>query len=456
MREPAGPRRARVGHLPDSAFDAGELVYVPFFPGRRSLALIGKSLRDARVQRGISIEQVAQETRISPRFLQALEDERFDELPAPVYVRGFLRSYANFLQLDPEPLVAELTGVGPRGASPDAFVPGPAVPAGQRVRRPNSRSSRDPFARQAPARSGQGEAVAPMPEPPIVLPRPSTIEADAWAPEPEDDAPEPAAYRPRGVAVAPPPEIVDEDFDDEAAFAPEEETYRSRRVSGMLVERPEPADSSGRITRIVALVGIGVLVLIAGLAAAVFLTRGGDDGDKAASATSTATPKPTNIIAITGSPTASPSPAASPSVSPTASVSATASVSPSPTGTETPGATPGTPAPTATRSANTPAPTQPAATATNAPAPTNTPIPPTSTPTRVPTPAPTPTTPIIQPGSQGYSECVNGDCGDSPYRVVCAPSGWFLDRQPYFPAEQYRWVVVTVEKTGQAQYICGN
>ena len=53
------------------------------------------TLRSARIQRGLSIEQVAQDTRISARFLEALEDEAFQELPAPVYVRGFLRSYGN-------------------------------------------------------------------------------------------------------------------------------------------------------------------------------------------------------------------------------------------------------------------------------------------------------------------------------------------------------------------------
>ena len=284
------------------------------------------------------------------------------------------------------------------------------------------------------------------------------MEPEGWAPESEDEAPEPVAFRGRGVAVAPVlPEAEPADYDDDE-FGPEEETFHSRRVSGMLLERPEQVDSSSRVTRIAALVGVALVVLIGGLAAAVFLTNGGgDDGDNGAAApASTPTPRPTNVIAVTGSPTASPTASASASPSATESPSPAPSVSPSPTGTETPAATPGTPVPTPTRGQSTPVPTQAPPTATNAPAPTNTPVPPTSTPTRVPPPAPTPTQPVIQPGSSGYSECVQGDCGSSPYRVVCAPSGWFLDRVPYFPAEQYGWAVVSVEKTGQAQGVCGN
>jgi len=359
-----------------------------------------------------------------------------------VYVRGFLRSYANFLQLDPEPLVAELTGAGSRAAGPESFVPGPAVPAGQRVRRTNGRTtSRDPFARQAPARSNQPEepryAEAPLPPP---LARPPAIEPEGWAPESEDDAPEPVAFRGRGVAVAPVlPEAEPQDYDD-GEFAPEEETFHSRRVSGMLLERPEQVDSSSRVTRIAALVGVALVVLIGGLAAAVFLTNGGgDDGDNGAAApASTPTPRPTNVIAVTGSPTASPTGSASASPSATESPSPTASVSPSPTGTETPAATPGTPVPTSTRGQSTPVPTQAPPTATNAPAPTNTPVPPTSTPTRIPTPAPTPTaTPTLIPHPYGLGECSGGgtECGSKPWKIVCPPDGtWFLDVNGDFPS----------------------
>ena len=74
------------------------------------MAGIGEALRSTRERRGLSIDQVAQDTRISPRFLEALEAEQFNELPAPVYVRGFLRSYANYLHIEAQPLLDRLIG----------------------------------------------------------------------------------------------------------------------------------------------------------------------------------------------------------------------------------------------------------------------------------------------------------------------------------------------------------
>jgi hypothetical protein len=68
---------------------------------------IGSSLREARVRQGLDFPELEQLTRIRPKYLRALEDERFDILPAPTYVRGFLRSYADALGLDPQPFVDE-------------------------------------------------------------------------------------------------------------------------------------------------------------------------------------------------------------------------------------------------------------------------------------------------------------------------------------------------------------
>jgi cytoskeleton protein RodZ len=61
---------------------------------------IGNTLREARVRRGLDISRCEAETKIRAKYLRALEDEEFDVLPAPTYVRGFLRSYAEFLGLD--------------------------------------------------------------------------------------------------------------------------------------------------------------------------------------------------------------------------------------------------------------------------------------------------------------------------------------------------------------------
>jgi hypothetical protein len=68
---------------------------------------IGSSLREARVRQELDFPELEERTKIRPKYLRALEDERFDILPAPTYVRGFLRSYAEALGLDGQPFVDE-------------------------------------------------------------------------------------------------------------------------------------------------------------------------------------------------------------------------------------------------------------------------------------------------------------------------------------------------------------
>ncbi len=67
---------------------------------------LGTILRETREARSLSLEEVAQVTRIRVRYLEALEEGRYDVLPTPVHVRGFLRNYAQYLKLDPEPLIS--------------------------------------------------------------------------------------------------------------------------------------------------------------------------------------------------------------------------------------------------------------------------------------------------------------------------------------------------------------
>lgn len=69
---------------------------------------VGPTLRKARVARGVSLAEAARETRIKPRFLEALErDAPPTAFRAAIYARAFLREYATYLGLDPEPLVAD-------------------------------------------------------------------------------------------------------------------------------------------------------------------------------------------------------------------------------------------------------------------------------------------------------------------------------------------------------------
>ena len=81
---------------------------------------VGARLKEARARRGASLDDAALHTRIKPRFLRALEaDAPPSAFRAPVYARAFLREYASFLGLDPEPLVSHYASThGIEGAEP--------------------------------------------------------------------------------------------------------------------------------------------------------------------------------------------------------------------------------------------------------------------------------------------------------------------------------------------------
>ncbi len=80
---------------------------------------IGNSLREARLRQGLDFPQIEQATKIRGKYLRALEDEQFDVLPAPTYVKGFLRSYAEFLGLDGQLYVDEFNSRYVRGEVED-------------------------------------------------------------------------------------------------------------------------------------------------------------------------------------------------------------------------------------------------------------------------------------------------------------------------------------------------
>ncbi len=61
----------------------------------------GPRLRRARLLRGVEIDQIADVTKVNPTYLRFIEDERYDDLPAAVYVRGFVTAYARCLGLEP-------------------------------------------------------------------------------------------------------------------------------------------------------------------------------------------------------------------------------------------------------------------------------------------------------------------------------------------------------------------
>jgi len=106
---------------------------------------VGQALREARTERGIVLSEVERVTKIRVKFLRAMEEDRWDELPAPVYARGFLEIYARYLDLDAEALVEQYKETV---ESADSAEP---IPSG--VVQPASSGAAGPRARRSPSRS---------------------------------------------------------------------------------------------------------------------------------------------------------------------------------------------------------------------------------------------------------------------------------------------------------------
>jgi cytoskeleton protein RodZ len=66
---------------------------------------LGKYLKKERELRNLSIEEVARFTKVREQFLGAIEEDRFELLPAPLYLKGFLAAYARYLGLDPNDVI---------------------------------------------------------------------------------------------------------------------------------------------------------------------------------------------------------------------------------------------------------------------------------------------------------------------------------------------------------------
>jgi hypothetical protein len=91
------------------------------------MGTLGEYLRNARESNNIDIRDAAQQTRISINYLKALESEDFAKLPGEVFVRGFLKSYGRFLNLNETDLLKRYGEL--KSISPSAAAPSPAAPA---------------------------------------------------------------------------------------------------------------------------------------------------------------------------------------------------------------------------------------------------------------------------------------------------------------------------------------
>jgi len=211
------------------------------------MASVGAYLRDLRTRRGVGLDEVARTTRVAQRYLQALEDDAFEELPAPVFIRGFIRAYCQALGEPPHEALAHYDGhdgrtpplparlvmaVRPGGMDPRTrgtivlslvltlilgialFVVALVIrPGGDRAERSTIEARPEPRATPAAATSpapsapveppASSPASAPAPAPPAAPVR-SPVSGPAAAP-PAATAPGPAvATRPVAPATPPP------------------------------------------------------------------------------------------------------------------------------------------------------------------------------------------------------------------------------------------------------------
>lgn len=102
---------------------------------------IGAVLREARERAGLELRDVSDRTKIRLRYLGAIEDEHWDDLPSAAYAKGFLRTYAQLLGLDADALVDEFRRQVEGGGGETAYPLGEQVL--ERRRRPGERSGRE-------------------------------------------------------------------------------------------------------------------------------------------------------------------------------------------------------------------------------------------------------------------------------------------------------------------------
>jgi cytoskeleton protein RodZ len=78
--------------------------------GRGSATTAGAKLRSAREAAGLTVDTVAQQLKLAPRQVKALEDDDWSRLPGRTFARGFARNYARFVRLDPDAVLALMPG----------------------------------------------------------------------------------------------------------------------------------------------------------------------------------------------------------------------------------------------------------------------------------------------------------------------------------------------------------
>jgi hypothetical protein len=244
-----------------------------------------KHLRKQREAARLTLDDIARVTRIPGRSLEHLENGRFEDLPADVFVRGFLRSYANCVGLDPEETLrryaecgltpapvasAEAQRLGGAPSSPPALARGtltrpvgiahPAAgPAAAEGAVGSSKRRKGKKRRKPQPREGERQAAA--------APPPPTPAAEASA-EPSAPAPRPAA--------PPPPVLVIDDADPDAAERSRRPRTDESRLTFLPASLLDADDGSRRGALTLAVI---ILVIVATITMSYLLRRPSSPAD---------------------------------------------------------------------------------------------------------------------------------------------------------------------------------
>ena len=119
----------------------------------------GEILRNARVQKGLTPSDVAESTHMLVQVVEGLEQEDFRRIAAPIYGRGFVKLYAELLELDPEPLISDFMNLY-SGARAPAVLTKSVEPAAEPAPAPQTRTVSEPA---VAVRVPQRQPVQPRP-----------------------------------------------------------------------------------------------------------------------------------------------------------------------------------------------------------------------------------------------------------------------------------------------------
>src|SRR5712692_6293419 len=93
----------------------------------------GIRLRELREAKGVSLDDIARSTRVGRRYLEALESDSWGELPSPVFVKGFIRAYCEFLDASPDEALGEYREATGETVKPDRLLSAVHTPPTRRV-----------------------------------------------------------------------------------------------------------------------------------------------------------------------------------------------------------------------------------------------------------------------------------------------------------------------------------